>query len=407
MASKTHYQGISELVRPLLNEGDTRSPIEVIKDATLSVLNGAIVFAGTHTDAPIEDGDTIVQLGGRAVLPGLIDSHTHIVFAGNRMDEMARRTRGETYEEIAKAGGGIVRSVDALRSTDFEDILSQSQNRLRTMLARGTTTLEIKTGYGLEPELENLQLQVIEKLRQTVPKNTLFATALAHVIPPSRRDNRREYIDEFCSQVLEPAAASEAIQFCDVFVEATAYTPDECRYIAQRAKAAGLKLKLHVDQLNEGGGAALAAELGALSADHLELTSAQGRDALAKAGTIATVLPGCGLFLGGNTWPNARALRDAGCEVAIATDCNPGSSMVSDLALCATLGATQCGLSLEESLWGITRGGAKALGLDDRGSLRPGERADFIVLDHADWRSLLYNPAAAPIQSVFIQGMKL
>lgn len=403
----THYQGISELVRPFLDEGDTRSPVQVIKQATLSVSEGVVVFAGPCDDAAIEDGDTVVDLKGRAVLPGLIDSHTHIVFAGNRMDEMARRTRGETYEEIAKAGGGIVRSVEALRSTELNDIVSQSQNRLETMMSRGTTTIEIKTGYGLEPELENIQLQVIERLRQTVPEKTIFATALAHVIPPNRRNNRQEYIDEFCSQVLEPAAANQIVQFCDVFVEATAYTPDECRYIAQRAMAAGLKLKLHVDQLYEGGGAALAAELGALSADHLELTSVQGREALAKAGTIATILPGCGLFLGGNTWPNGRALRDAGCEVAIATDCNPGSSMISDLPLCATLSATQCGLSLEESLWGMTRGGAKALDLNDRGSLRPGERADFIVLDHADWRSLLYNPAAAPIQSVFIQGNKL
>lgn len=404
---QTHYQGISELVRPFLDEGDTRSPIEVIQQATLSVSDGVVVFAGHQDDAPIKDGDTIVDLQGRAVLPGLVDSHTHIVFAGNRMDEMARRTRGETYEEIAKAGGGIVRSVEALRSTKLSEIVTQSQKRLDTMLARGTTTLEIKTGYGLEPELENLQLQVIEKLRETVPANTIFATALAHVIPPNRRDNRQAYIEEFCAQVLEPAAANQTVQFCDVFVEATAYTPDECRYITGRAKAAGLQVKLHVDQLNEGKGAALAAELGALSADHLELTSPQGREALAKAGTIATILPGCGLFLGGDNWPNGRALRDAGCEVAIATDCNPGSSMVLDLPLCATMGATQCGLSLEESLWGMTRGGAKALGLNDRGTLRVGERADFIVLEHADWRSLLYNPAAAPIQSVYIQGTEL
>ena len=150
----------------------------------------------------------------------------------------------------------------------------------------------------------------------------------------------------------------------------------------------------------------MAADLGALSADHLEMTSADGRKALAQAGTIATILPGCGLFLGGENWPNGRALRDAGCEVAVATDCNPGSSMVADLPLCATMAATQGGLSLEEALWGITRGGAKALDLHDRGTLRVGERADFVVLDHKDWRSLLYNPAVAPIHSVFIEGKK-
>jgi len=407
MTRQTHYQGISELVCPLLNEGPTKSPIKVFENATLSVDDGKIVFAGPQANASIEPNDDVIDLGGRAVIPGLVDSHTHIVFAGNRMDEMARRTRGETYEQIAKAGGGIVRSVEALRTTDLADIVSQSQLRLRTMLSRGTTTLEVKTGYGLEPELENLQLSAIECLRETLPADTLFATVLAHVIPPHRRDNRQAYIEEFCSQVLEPAATKGQAQFCDVFVESTAYTPEECRYIAGRAQAAGLKLKLHVDQLHEGAGAALAAELNALSADHLELTSSQGRAALAKAGTIATILPGCGLFLGGDTWPDGRALRDAGCEVAIATDCNPGSSMVSDLPLCGTLGATQCGLSLEESLWAMTRGGAKALNLNDRGTLNIGERADFIVLDHKDWRSLLYNPAAAPIHSVFIRGQKL
>ena len=226
------------------------------------------------------------------------------------------------------------------------------------------------------------------------------------MVPIHRRGNRQEYIDEFCREVLEPAAQQKRVQFCDVFVESGAYTPAECIYICEKAKELGLQIKLHVDQLHEAGGAALAAGLGALSADHLEMTSAEGRKALADAGTIATILPGCGLFLGGENWPNGRALRDAGCEVAVATDCNPGSSMVADLPLCATMAATQGGLSLEEAVWGITRGGAKALDLHDRGTLRIGERADFVVLGHKDWRSLLYNPAAAPIDSVFIAGEK-
>ena len=407
MTAITHYRGISELVCPFLMEGDTRSPLEVFQNATLSVADGKVVFAGEQAHAQIADGDQVVELDGRAVVPGLIDSHTHIVFAGDRMDEMARRTRGETYEEIAKAGGGIVRSVEALRHTELEDIVKESNKRLIHMRGRGTTTIEIKTGYGLEPKLENLQLEVIDALRTQASPNTIFATALAHVIPPHRRGDRQDYIDEFCREVLEPAARQKRVQFCDVFVEATAYSPDECRYICQKAKSFGLQIKLHVDQLHEGGGAALASQVGALSADHLEKTSSAGQQALAEAGTIATILPGCGLFLGGENWPNGRALRDAGCEVAIATDCNPGSSMVSDLPLCATLAATQTGLSLEESLWGITRGGAKALGLNDRGTLRSGERADFVVLDHKDWRSLLYNPAAAPIHSVFIEGKKV
>ncbi len=406
MPQTIHYQGISDLVCPLLEEGNTRSPVEVFHNATLSVREGRVVFAGPTEQAPVRSDDSIVDLEGRAVLPGFVDSHTHIVFAGDRMDEMARRTRGETYEEIAKAGGGIVRSVEALRHTSVDEIVEQSQKRLHHMRGRGTTTIEIKTGYGLEPQLENIQLDVIDKLREQAGKDTIFATALAHVIPVHRRDNRKEYIDEFCREVLEPAALKKRVQFCDVFVESGAYSPEECRYICGKAKELGIAIKLHVDQLHEGGGAALAADLGALSADHLEMTSVEGRHALAQAGTIATILPGCGLFLGGENWPDGRALRDAGCEVAVATDCNPGSSMVADLPLCATMAATQGGLSLEEALWGITRGGAKALALDDRGTLRKGERADFVVLDHKDWRALLYNPAAAPIRSVFIEGQK-
>ena len=277
------------------------------------------------------------------------------------------------------------------------------------MLSRGTTTIEIKTGYGLEPALENTQLDVIDKLREKASSNTIFATALAHVIPIHRRDKRQEYIDEFCREVLEPAAHAKRVQFCDVFVESGAYTPDECRYICEKAKSLGLQIKLHVDQLHEGGGAALAAELGSLSADHLEMTSEDGRQALAQAGTMATILPGCGLFLGGENWPNGRALRDADCEVAVATDCNPGSSMVADLPLCATMAATQGGLSLEEALWGITRGGAKALGLNDRGTLRRGERAPRVrvelrhhevnVLDAVVVR-LVHHVVALPLRAV-------
>ncbi|MED5464281.1 MAG: amidohydrolase family protein, partial [Myxococcota bacterium] len=184
-----------------------------------------------------------------------------------------------------------------------------------------------------------------------------------------------------------------------------AFTPKEATQIAETAAGLGLKLKLHVDQLHDGDGAALAATLGALSADHLEKTNPAGARALAEAGVIATVLPGCGLFLGGDNWPDARALRDAGCSVAIAPDCNPGSSMVQDLPLCGTLGATQCGLSLEEALWGITRGGALALGMTDRGTLGEGERADFVVLDSPDWKSLFYSPAATPVFATALGGV--
>ena len=402
----TLVTGISELVQPHLEEGSSRTPLDVVTDAAMLIKEGRLETVGPRSSIDVSHLDDFVEidLGQRAVVPGLVDSHTHVVFGGGRMDEMARRSRGETYEEIAKAGGGIVNSVKGIADNTLQALEEESLGRMRSMVSRGTTTFEIKTGYGLDPELENKQLEVISHIAQRLGHGRVFATALAHVIPPKARGDRPGYIERFLSEVLEPAAQQGLVQFCDVFVEATAYQPEEARLIAERAHQLGLRMKLHVDQLHEGGGAALAVELNALSADHLEKVSAPGRKTLADSDVIATILPGCGLFLGGDNWPDGRTLRDAGCEVAVATDCNPGSSMVTDLALCATMAATQCGLSLEESLWGATRGGAKALGLDDRGTLRSSERADFIVLDNSDWRSLLYQPGSAPVHAVASAG---
>ena len=232
---------------------------------------------------------------------------------------------------------------------------------------------------------------------------SIFGTALAHVVPPGCT-NRRQYINEFCHQVIAQAARQKLASYCDVFVEDIAFSLAETRIFANAAREHGLGLKLHVDQLTDHGGAALAAELGALSADHLEMTREPGRMLLAKAHVVATILPGCALFLGKDPWPNGRALRDSGCEVAVATDCNPGSSMLVDLCSCAAMAATRCGLSLEEALWATTRGGAKALGLNDRGRLVQGERADFVVVDHHDWRALFYNLGDGPVHGTYIAG---
>jgi imidazolonepropionase len=329
-----------------------------------------------------------------------------VVFAGDRVDELWRRARGETYETIGRAGGGIARSAALLAAASIEELVRQSLPRVQVMLARGTTTLEVKSGYGLEPEQERKHLAAIARLAGVVPASVL-ATVLAHVIPAAERHDRAGFVTRFVREVLEPAAAGGAVRFADVFVESGAFTSDEARVIIGRARALGLGVKLHVDQLREGGGAQLAAELGALSADHLEHASPPGRSALAGAGTVATILPGCRFFLGHGPWPDGRALREAGCEVAVATDCNPGTSMVLDLGLCATLAATQCGLTLEEALWAVTRGGARALGLDDRGTLRMGERADFVVVDHADWRAFFYTPGSPPVLAVRVAGREV
>jgi imidazolonepropionase len=399
------FVGISELVQPHADEGTTSAPVSVTRSAALLVDAGIIEAAGSLTDVeshPKARAAERIDLGGRAVVPGFVDAHTHVVFAGERIDEMARRARGETYEEIAKAGGGIARSATLLAQASIDELVAQSLPRVRAMLARGTTTLEVKSGYGLLPAEERKHLAAIAALAHRVPAS-IVPTALAHVIPRAYSDKRATYVDEFCADVL-PAAREIGARFCDVFVENTAFNAAEARAITTRAKALGLGVRLHVDQLHEGGGGLLAAELGATSADHLEHTTPQGRAALAKHGVIATILPGCRFFLGKGPWPDGKALRQAGCQVALATDCNPGSAMVVDLPLCATLAVTQCGLSFEEALWAITRGGAAALGLHDRGRLVPQERADFVVLDHDDWRALLYRPGFAPIAQVAIGG---
>lgn len=397
--------GISELVQPHLEENSDR-PLDITRDAALLIEGGQVVRAGPAVEvlAGLSSAEVVHRdLGGRAVVPGLVDSHTHAVFAGERLEDLARRARGETYASIAKAGGGLHTTVTATQQASVETLAEGAVPRLNRMLARGVTTVEIKSGYGLLPEQELKQLKAIYQLSRLVPQR-IVATALAHGVPHTQADDRETYIASFVDEVLEHAARRGWAQQCDVFVETTAFSADEARQIVGAAAARGLPSKLHVDQLHNGNGAALAAELRTLSADHLDHTTDDGLQKLAQAGVIAGLLPGCSLFLPKVGWPNARRWRDLGCSVAIATDCNPGSSMTYDLPLCATLAATQCGLTLEEALWGITRGGARALGLADRGSLRPGEQADFVVVDHEDWRALLYTPADAPVTEVVVAG---
>ena len=395
------YVGIDSLVQPHPRE-TTDEPVDVIEDAALLVGGGRVLAVGSRANLMREAGRAeVVDLDGRAVVPGLVDSHTHTVFAGDRADEMARRARGETYEQIARAGGGIRRTVKAVQARSRDELVELAHPRLRAMLARGMTTVEIKSGYGLWPEHELRMLEAVAALRERTPQD-LFPTALAHVVPAGEEPDA--YVGTFVDAVLVPSAGRRLARFADVFVERGAFSPDHARRIAGVAGRLGLRMKLHVDQLHDGGGARLAAEIGALSADHLDHTSPDGARALAEAGVVATLLPGCPLFLGKGPFPDGRALRKAGCEVAVATDFNPGSSMLLDLGLVGALAATRCGLTLEEALWAITRGGARALGLEDRGCLRPGERADFVVLDTNDWRHLFYAMGHAPIHEVYIEG---
>lgn len=404
---KTLLTDIVNLVQPHSEEGSSDSPMTLTRDAAVLIEGGTVKAAGpAESIRSREDvrGADEISLAGRSVVPGFVDSHTHLVFGAERVDEMARRCRGETYQQIAKAGGGIMSSVRAIDERSVEDLATLAVTRAATMLDRGTTTVEIKTGYGMSVTLERKMLEVIEEVASRVSQS-VYKTLLAHVLPPSKRtrpDDRIDYIDGFRRELLAPLA--ERFDFFDCFVEDGAFSVAEARSLGQSAREYGLRLKYHVDQFGAGGGAELCAELGALSADHLEHVTDAGARCLSEAGVIATVLPGCALFLGNGDWPNARLLRESGCEVAVATDFNPGSSHISDLSLCGMMSATQSGLSLEEALWGITRGGAKALNLNDRGRLSPGERADLIVVDSPDWRALFYHTAAAPIEAVMVDG---
>lgn len=393
------FDGIGQLALPYPSSIDRRQPLEIVENAAMLVEDGLVTAVGSRGEIASQLPDNLehVDCGGRAVIPGLVDSHTHAVFAGRRVDEFLRRGRGESYEEIAAAGGGIRNTARAFADGDIDQVVQESIARLKRLQALGTTTVEIKTGYGLTPEAELKHFDAIEAL-QDFPGLEVMRTLLAHV--PPKDCSATEFLDEL-------AAAFESriddISFIDIFVESNAFSAKDAHHFRALVPET-IPMKLHVDQLHDAGGARLAAELGAISADHLEYTTEPGMKAMRDQGVIATILPGCGLFLHGSKWPDARTMRDQGLQVAVATDLNPGSSHIENLWMCGLAASTQCGLTLEESFWGMTRGGALALGRPDLGTLRPGCRADLIVLDSSHWASGLYSPHAPPIFEVWSQG---
>jgi imidazolonepropionase len=360
----------------------------------VGVVGGQVAFLGPESQLPQErlaPSTKVLDAGGGFVGPGFVDAHTHLVFAGARDDEFALRCRGASYLEIAQAGGGIASTVKATREASLDDLVALAGPRLSRLLSQGVTCAEVKSGYGLDLDTEVKMLEAVRRLGQRQPIELVPTLLCAHAIPPEHKANRAAYL-EVCREEILPAVASRGLAvFCDAFVEEGAFTAEEARSLLTAAAKAGLTPRLHADQLSSGGGAELAAELSASSADHLEQVSAAGIAALARAGVVALLVPVSTFYLRLPKYAPGRALWDAGVEIALASNVNPGSAMSENLALTLSLACLACGLSPEEAYWAATRGGARALRRDDLGRLFVGGPADLVVFGCSTPRHLPYH----------------
>ncbi len=377
----------------------TGDGLGVVEYGAVAATGGTVSYVGPDADAP--DAAEIIDCDGRWLTPGLIDCHTHLVHAGNRAKEFEARLEGATYEEIARAGGGILSTVTATRAASEEELIASALPRLDQLISEGVTTVEIKSGYGLtlDDELKMLRAaRCLGKVRDVRVRTTLLA---AHAVPPEYKGDADGYIDLVCREII-PAAAGIA-DAVDAFCEGFGFTPEQTDRVFITATACGLPVKLHAEQLSNLNGAALAARHRALSADHLEHLDAAGIAAMAASGTVATLLPGAFYFTREERRPPVQALRDAGVPIAIATDCNPGTSPMASILLAMNMGATFFRLTVEECLRGATVNAARALGLD-AGTLEPGRPADLAIWNISDPAELVYRIGANPLHSRVFAG---
>lgn len=362
-----------------------------IEDGAIGWKEGVLAYVGTRAGLPGKPGALareVVETTGW-ITPGLIDCHTHLVFAGNRANEFDMRLNGASYEEIARAGGGIRSSVAAVRAADEDDLLRQSLPRARALLRDGATTLEIKSGYGLDVDNERKMLRVARRIGDALGVTVRTTYLAAHALPPEFRDDADGYIDALVGWL--PALHAEGlVDAVDAFCESIGFSPAQTRRVFEAARALGVPVKLHADQLSDLGGAALAAEFSGLSADHVEYTGEDGVRAMAARGTVAVLLPGAFHVLRETKLPPIALLREHGVPMAVATDCNPGTSPLLSLRQAMQLACTHFRLTPEEALRGATAHAAKALGLPDRGVLRVGLRADLVVWNIAHPAELCY-----------------
>ncbi|MDX6577955.1 MAG: imidazolonepropionase [Blastocatellia bacterium] len=389
--------------------GDLRQ-LSIIEDGAMLVRGGEIEAVGRRREIEslINDGTEVIDAGRRVVMPGFVDAHTHPVFAGIRANEFEQRSTGATYREIAARGGGIRSTVRATRNASLNDLVKAGKRYAQWFLRCGTTTIEAKSGYGLTIEDELKILRAIKQLNEETPLRYVPTFLGAHDIPSEYRSRRETYVSLVINEMLPRVAQEKLAEYCDVFCEADVFTTDESWQILSAARCLGLGLRVHADQLSMSGGARLAADLGAATADHLEHADAEGIAALKAAKVQPVLLPGSVYTLGSNRYPLAREMIDAGLALVLATDFNPGSSPTPSLPMILSLACTQMKMTPAEALTAATINAAYSLGRGDEiGSLEKGKRADFVIHDCEDYRELAYFFGIEHPQVVYVDGMKV
>ena len=397
--------------RPRRGAGEMRE-LAIVEDGAMLIADGKIERTGTTDDLRAalaqEKHLPVIDAKGCLVTPGFVDAHTHMVFAGSRAAEFEQRVAGKTYQQIAAAGGGIATTVRATRSATTEELLTLAGRHAEWFLRNGTTTVEAKSGYGLSLDAELKILGVIRSLAQQTPLRIVATLLAAHTIPPEFQQDRAGYIALVVREILPRVQQDRLAQFCDVFCDEHAFTLAESREILNAAKDAGLGLRMHVEQFAADGGAALAAELGAVTADHLECTEAAGIAALARASVQPVLVPASVFCLGRDRYPNARAMMDAGLAVVLATDFNPGSSPTTSMPFVMSLACQRMKMLPSEALSAATINAAYSLGLGDVvGSLEAGKAADFLIHEFCDYRELAYFAAVPNLPQVYVAGKRV
>ncbi len=399
----THWDLLLTDARVATMERDV-APYGVIDDGAIAIADGAIAWVGSTASIPNNEVREARSLSGHWVTPALIDCHTHLVFGGDRSAEFEQRLSGVSYEEIARAGGGILSTVHATRNSSSDELFESASKRLQRLQADGVATVEIKTGYGLDVATEIKMLEVANRLSESSAITIQTTLLAAHAIPPEFKNDADSYIELICEELIPLVAERELANAVDAYCEEFAFSAEQVAKVFEAARRHDLPVKLHADQLSDGGGAALAASFDALSADHLEYASSDGIAAMANSGTTAVLLPGAYLTLNETQLPPVDAMRDSGVAIALATDCNPGTSPLTSVRETMALGCRLFRLTPEECLAGVTRAAAGALGLSDRGTIEIGKRADLAIWDISHPRDLSYWLGSQSLSGLFISG---